>query len=299
VKTALDVLVVAGPQQASTGAALGAQLARAGLRLHRAPSAAQAERRRRRAPVDCLLVDGAGVGAAASAAPDLPIVAMADAGDHAAALRALRAGADDCVDRDPLDPEALARAVRFAVERHRVRGDLAHRALHDPLTGLPNRQLLDDRLEHGLAALRRHGGAIALLFVDLDAFKPINDTLGHQAGDTVLVEVAQRLEAAVRPSDTVARFGGDEFAVLCEAAGDPDAVLAIARRLAFDIGRPIDVGAIQVAVSASIGVAFADADACDAGPAALLRRADAAMYLAKHGDQPIAVAARQAASSAG
>jgi diguanylate cyclase (GGDEF)-like protein len=245
-----------------------------------------------------LVVEADDVAAAATASPDLPIVAVIAAGDHAAELRALRDGADECVG-GTLDTAALARAVRVAVGRHQIRQDLVHRALHDPLTGLPNRRLLEDRLEHGLAAARRHADAIALMIIDLDAFKPINDSLGHQAGDRVLVEVALRLGAAVRPSDTVARIGGDEFAVLCEGAGDADAVLAIARRLAFDIATPIELDGVSVTVGASIGVAFATSEACDAAPDALMQRADAAMYLAKHGEPPIAVAERQATSSAG
>jgi diguanylate cyclase (GGDEF)-like protein len=247
----------------------------------------------------CLVVQSGSIAAAAARSPELPLVALIDDREEEA-IEALRDGADECL-TTPFDRVALERALRLAVERHQLRARALHGSLHDALTDLPNRRLLDERLYHALAATRRHAGPIALMVLDLDSFKPINDTLGHQAGDDVLIEVGHRLETAVRPSDTVARVGGDEFAVLCEAAGDADAVLSIAERLATDLAEPIDLGEDvgSVLVRASIGVAFATPDACDEDADALLARADAAMYLAKHGDRAIAVAARQAPSSAG
>lgn len=237
---------------------------------------------------DCIVVDAAAAPTAVAVAEGVPVVALTSGADDRAALAALRAGAAECAARESLDGPALARAALLAVERQRLRRELLALALRDPLTGLANRAVLDDRLAHALASARRHGGSLALLFVDLDAFKPVNDRLGHQAGDAVLVAVAERLRRAVRPSDTVARHGGDEFAVLCEKAGSREDVLAIARRLVADLAQPFTVGGATVRISASVGVAFAQPGAED--PGELVRRADRAMYAAKRDRGGVAVA---------
>ena len=155
---------------------------------------------------------------------------------------------------------------------------LAHRALHDPLTGLPNRTLLMDRLEHALK--RRGQPTVAVLFVDLDRFKLINDTLGHEAGDQVLLEVARQLSAALRPTDTAARVGGDEFAAVLEDLAGPADAAVIAERVREQIGGlTINVRAGKVRVHASIGIAISEGESVAAGD--LLRNADIAMYAAK------------------
>jgi diguanylate cyclase (GGDEF)-like protein len=163
------------------------------------------------------------------------------------------------------------------VERELAQDRLTHHALHDPLTGLPNRTLLLDRLEVALA--QRNRGGIAVVFVDLDHFKLVNDSLGHAAGDTLLAAAATRLRAVVRPGDTVARFGGDEFVVLAESAiGERDAE-GLAERLAGALAEPFDLGGNEVFVTASIGIAVSDG--IDEDAHGLLRDADAAMYRAK------------------
>lgn len=156
---------------------------------------------------------------------------------------------------------------------------LQHRSLHDPLTGLPNRALLEELLGQAVARARRSHHVAAVLFVDLDGFKAVNDTYGHQVGDELLRAVAIRLTGVLRPGDTLGRLGGDEFVVLCEdLLGVADAEL-VARRITTALGDPFDVADRRVAVSASVGVAFSGPG--QDIPEVLLRNADVAMYQAK------------------
>lgn len=167
-------------------------------------------------------------------------------------------------------------AVEPRAEAERAR-ELSWQALHDPLTGLPNRALLDDRLATALRATSRRGGQVAVLFVDLHRFKEVNDGFGHEIGDGVLVELASRFAAAVRPADTVGRLAGDEFLVVLPEVDRDDAV-EVATRICEVAAAPLCTGAGEVSVGASIGIAFGDHTE---DPAAVLRRADAAMYRAK------------------
>jgi diguanylate cyclase (GGDEF)-like protein/PAS domain S-box-containing protein len=160
-------------------------------------------------------------------------------------------------------------AVRFATER-----DIRHRSTHDALTDLPNRSWLLDRLTR---TLKRHRTGV--VFIDLDGFKAVNDTYGHQAGDHLLREIARRLQAAVRPDDLVARLAGDEFAVLCERVSSPAAVERLAQRVLTAIQEPVVLAEATVHVSASAGVAISCADLSD--PDRLLNASDIAMYAAK------------------
>jgi diguanylate cyclase (GGDEF)-like protein len=157
---------------------------------------------------------------------------------------------------------------------------LTHQAMHDGLTGLPNRTLLRDRLDHALASAQRSGDGVALVFLDVDHFKTINDSLGHAAGDDVIIELARRLQKTVRPGDTVARLGGDEFVVCCVNLTDQSQITGIAARLMEAVSQPFDVHGHEVHISISAGVATSDADA-DADAASLLRESDMAMYEAK------------------
>jgi diguanylate cyclase (GGDEF)-like protein/PAS domain S-box-containing protein len=164
-------------------------------------------------------------------------------------------------------------------DRKRMESELERLALYDALTGLPNRALFADRLGHVLARRGRET-ATAVYFLDLDRFKRINDSLGHAAGDEVLREVAQRLSGVVRPEDTVARFGGDEFTVLCERVGGVLEAVAIADRLQRPLRNPLIAGGAELRLSASIGVALVEAG--EEGDAQhLIEDADAAMYRAK------------------
>ncbi len=177
------------------------------------------------------------------------------------------------------EPSYMVVQVEDITERRAAQERLNHLALHDTLTGLPNRLLLQQRLEHDLAVARREGAATAVLFCDLDRFKVINDSLGHAAGDQVLQAVAARLGDCVRPHDTVARLGGDEFVIVCSRLHDPDDIQTIIRRIVASVSAPIEVDGESVEVGVSIGVAMDHDGTGD--PEVLLRDADTAMYGAK------------------
>jgi diguanylate cyclase (GGDEF)-like protein/PAS domain S-box-containing protein len=169
---------------------------------------------------------------------------------------------------------------RDITERKRKEVDLAHQATHDPLTDLPNRSLLLDHLELALARAARSRLAVALLFLDLDRFKTVNDNLGHEAGDELLVEVSERIHSVLRPIDTLARLGGDEFVILCDEIDNEHHAVTIAERIATAIeSRPFLLSGASLDVTASIGIALANDE--HTHPEALLRDADAAMYRAK------------------
>ena len=179
--------------------------------------------------------------------------------------------------------DGQGRAVRMAGSVT----DLSTRGLFDPLTGLPNRRLLIDRLERALAGRTRDGGDFSVLFVDLDRFKLVNDTLGHPAGDALLVEAAARIQTCVRASDTVARLGGDEFVVLLERVDVPDGVVVTIDRIQSRLAESVRVGGRDLHVRASVGAVMDTREYDD--PLDLLRDADTAMYEAKQRGDPWAV----------
>ncbi|HEV2875110.1 MAG TPA: EAL domain-containing protein [Thermoleophilaceae bacterium] len=170
-------------------------------------------------------------------------------------------------------------AIFDITERKLLQEELARQAFYDSLTGLANRALFDDRMQHALAHADRRGHRLAVLLLDLDGFKIINDSLGHQAGDQVLVMVAQRIKACCRLSDTVARLGGDEFAVLLEEGVDEDATKVVAERLLEILREPFLVKGREMTVGGSIGIAIHEESSASTDD--LLRDADAAMYCAK------------------
>jgi diguanylate cyclase (GGDEF)-like protein/PAS domain S-box-containing protein len=176
-------------------------------------------------------------------------------------------------------------AVRYVAVFHDItemrRKDehIRHMAFHDALTGLPNRALMQDRLQHALERAQREGGRLALTFIDLDRFKDVNDSLGHNIGDLLLQEVARRIKGRLRTSDTVARLGGDEFVVLMEDLTEAGHFASVAQELIADIARPMQLLGHTVDISASMGMAFFPEDGSD--PLDLMKCADTAMYAAK------------------
>jgi len=177
--------------------------------------------------------------------------------------------------------------VRDITDRKDQEAKLEHQALHDALTGLPNRKLLQDRLEHALEMAKREGKPLGLLLLDLDRFKTINDTLGHVVGDVLLCDVARRLAAQIRRSDTIARLGGDEFAVLLPAVTDLERAHRVSQRILTALERPFDIKELQLEVGISVGVALYPDHADDAD--ALLQCADVAMYSAKNAQSGLAL----------
>ncbi len=169
---------------------------------------------------------------------------------------------------------------RDVSERKAFEEQLAHQAFHDPVTHLANRALFNERVRHAVARTLRDGIGMAVLFVDLDDFKTVNDSLGHAVGDRVLLEVAQRVCTSIRAADTAARFGGDEFAILLEDVDDPQAAVETAERVLDTLGRPLELDGNHLIIRASLGISVVEpGNPTDADE--LIRNADAAMYIAK------------------
>ena len=223
-----------------------------------------------------------------------PVLVMTGLDDEGIATKAVQAGAQDYLVKGEYEPTTLIRSLRYAIERSRLVRELERareeaelRATHCPLTELPNRSLLLDRLSHALAAARRMGSRIAVLFLDIDRFKSINDNLGHPVGDEVLRIVAGRLRDSVRASDTAAHISGDEFIVLLgDIKRDPD-VARVAEMLMHVLSERISVDEHELYITTSIGIAVYPSDGVDAET--LIRNADAAMYRCKQqlGARPV------------
>jgi diguanylate cyclase (GGDEF)-like protein/PAS domain S-box-containing protein len=182
---------------------------------------------------------------------------------------------------DTVFVQSIANALGLALDRRRAEEETLHRAFHDALTGLPNRTLFVHRLQRTLERWGTHSSTVGVFVVDLDHFKVINDSLGHELGDALLIEVSNRLRDSVRPGDMVARLGGDEFALMCEDAVSAERVESIAARISESLEAPIDIAGRAIHVSASIGVALPSSP--NASAASLLRDADIALYQAKDG----------------
>jgi diguanylate cyclase len=238
-------------------------------------------------PIDCVLLDlslpdAGGLEALEviqSSTPDVPVVVLTGTDDQALAMRAVQDGAQDFLVKRRADREQLARSIRYAIGRKRSEVRLARQAVHDALTQLPNRVLVLDRLNVAMTRSRGHASTLAVMFLDLDRFKRVNESFGHDAGDEVLVEVARRLQATLRPSDTVARFGGDNFLILCEDLSSEREAIHVAQRARAVISEPIELRGREISVQANVGIASGRPNGTSAE--GLVRRADIAMYRAK------------------
>ena len=214
----------------------------------------------------------------------LPVLAITAQPDHK--LRALKTGAKDFISKPFEQAEVLMRVhnileVRLLHQAARNHGKLLESlALHDPLTGLANRRLLTDRMAMALVRARRNKSAMALVFLDMDGFKHINDTLGHGVGDILLQMVAQRLLATVREEDTVARLGGDEFIVALWHVSDGDYAATVALKVIEAVAQPYDIEGKPISITVSAGVAVYPVHGEDAET--LMKSADLALYQAKH-----------------
>jgi diguanylate cyclase (GGDEF)-like protein len=265
-------------------------LARAEPPLYRVEWAATGEAALRRltashydvAVVDEVLPDGEGtefVRVAQRRGFRTPVVLVSEDLDQLDPATVIALGVGDAIAKEELEVGRLVRSLRFAVARKAQTDRLDHLAQYDDLTGLANRALLRDRLARALAAARRRHTHVAVMILDLDGFKAVNDTLGHAAGDRLLAVIAERLRGRVRETDTVARLGGDEFALVIEDLARPEHATTVARKLLDTIEPPVRLDGQEARVGASLGVAIYPRDGED--PAVLLRLADAAMYQVK------------------
>jgi diguanylate cyclase (GGDEF)-like protein len=218
--------------------------------------------------------------------PGIPIILLGHQKDDGFALRAIQAGAQDVLPRDHIDGYYFIRSIQYAIERQNILSSLQssrtlerYLAYHDTLTKLPNRQLFLDRLTQSLAHARRNDTSVAVLFIDLDGFKEINDTMGHSAGDLLLMAFAERLRSCVRESETASRFGGDEFAVILNDIDSEQDAAVVAQRILDSLDQPLMLGNKECAVGTSIGISIYPSDGSSAD--SLIRHADTAMYLAK------------------
>jgi diguanylate cyclase (GGDEF)-like protein len=230
---------------------------------------------------DLTLPDARGVDAILrirECAADAILVACTGSSDDALAMRVIELGAQEFIVKAGLDAAGLRRALDFAHVRREAERRLAHLAYCDSLTGLWNRYMFAERLEHAVANARRVGHRLGVLYIDLDGFKAVNDTLGHDAGDTLLKETAARLRRTLRDSDTISRLGGDEFAVVLTHLRENTLAPTVAR-VAAALAEPVAIGAATARVTASIGVAEFPNEAQHAS--LLVQLADAAMYQAK------------------
>lgn len=215
----------------------------------------------------------------AAASPSTPIIVLSEEADDEFGIAAVKAGAQDHLLKGDLNAAVLGRAVRYAVERKRSEVQLALQALHDPLTALPNRALFVDRVSVALDRSRRTGSPVVVMFLDVDDFKQINDTLGHAAGDQLLTVLADRFRALMRPMDTVARFGGDEFTFLFEGIEDEQEAGLLAQRIRHAACLPLPLGEAPASVSASVGVTIVSDPEISIDD--IISHADSAMYRAK------------------
>jgi diguanylate cyclase (GGDEF)-like protein len=234
--------------------------------------------------LDLHLPDGSGlqcVDVIQGVCDTIPIVVLSGQDDEEFAVSILNKGVQDYLVKWEGQGRTILRSIRYAIERKRSELRMNYLAQFDALTGIPNRHSFSEQLNRATARARREGRKVTLLYLDLDAFKFVNDTLGHDAGDSLLKEVADRLRRSVRAGDVVARLGGDEFAIMIEGLSGPLEVEAVAEGLIKVLAEPYHIAGRQLAVTASLGITMFPSDNSD--PQVLLKNADIAMYQAKEG----------------
>lgn len=214
-----------------------------------------------------------------AANPTIPIIVLSGVSDQSLALQAVQNGAQDYLVKGQGHPELLARSIRYAIERKRAEERLTYLAQYDHLTGLVNRTLFRDRLVQAMARSKRLQQPLGLMLLDLDRFKAVNDTMGHDVGDQLLKAVAERLRDCVREVDTVARMGGDEFTIIVEGLSSEQDICLVARRITESLGEPFNLNGQRASIGVSIGITVYPSD--DHEIDELLKHADAAMYRAK------------------
>jgi diguanylate cyclase (GGDEF)-like protein len=217
--------------------------------------------------------------------PQMPVIVLTGMEDDALALAAVKAGAQDYLVKGQVDGARIKQSIRYAIERKQQEELILHLAMHDGLTGLPNMRLFHDRMALAIERARRNrriknrNWKMAVMLLDLDNFKTVNDTLGHAQGDLLLQAVAERLQKSIRKSDTLARMGGDEFTLIFEnETGMQDAKI-LAKKIKAVFSQPFQLGEKFLEITASIGICLYPEDGKDSD--SLLNRADSAMYQAK------------------
>jgi two-component system cell cycle response regulator len=214
-----------------------------------------------------------------AASPTIPVVVLSGVNDQSLAIQAVRQGAQDYLVKGQGHPDVLVRAIRYAIERKRFEEHLTYLAQYDHLTGLVNRTLFRDRLVQATARSKRMQQMIGLMLLDLDRFKLVNDTFGHDIGDELLKAVSERLKTCVREVDTVARMGGDEFTIILEGVSSEQNILVVAKRITESISTPFELKGHCISIGISIGITIYPQD--DHPVDELLKHADTAMYQAK------------------
>ena len=235
--------------------------------------------------LDLSLPDGYGLSTVRQmqvANPTIAIIVLSGLDDHALALQAVQNGAQDYLVKGQGQSELLVRSIRYAIARKHAEERLTYLAQYDQLTGLVNRTLFRDRLIQAMARSTRLQQLLGLMLLDLDQFKPVNDTMGHDVGDQLLRAVAERLQECVREVDTVARMGGDEFTIILEGLTCEEDITLVAQRITTSLAQPFHLGEHKASIGVSIGITIYPTD--DHEVDELLKHADTAMYRAKqHG----------------
>ncbi len=211
--------------------------------------------------------------------PDLPIVVLTGMAEDQGAIDALQMGAQDYLNKNYLDELVLAHALYYAIERKRPEMRLTAMALHDPLTGLSTRIHLTDRVNHALTLAHRNQTRVAVLFLDMDKFKQVNDSLGHSVGDLLLKGIAERLTGCLRKGDTIARVGGDEFVIVISLSSDGEDVTKVAEKVIETFFKPFTLSGHTLFATTSVGIALYPENGNTLE--VLMQNADAAMYFAK------------------